>query len=187
MLDMSAPTLRDRLREGSADIHERLDSAVGGADLRTVDGYGKFLGMNARAFDALARSGATGLLATNAMLDALAHAAATDLDTLGRPRPPATTLRPVLPLAVDYVVLGSRLGTRLLRRTWQTGDEARVLAADRYFTKPEHTDLWRTLCRDLSAMPGDDPAAQTVLDDVKALFALFLESYEISAGASSNG
>ena len=187
MFDMSAPTLRDRLREGSAEIHARLDAAVGRADLLSVDGYAAFLAMNARAFGALAESGAKGELATNDMLDALALAATTDLGTMGHPRPTTTTLRPVLPLAVDYVVLGSRLGTRVLRRTWQSAEDARVLAADRYFGQPEHTDLWRTLCRDLSAMPGNDPKAQAILDDVMALFALFLESYEMSTGVPSNG
>jgi hypothetical protein len=121
------------------------------------------------------------------MLQALSAAANTDLDTLGLPRPAATTLRPVRPLAVDYVVLGSRLGTRVLRRTWLAGKDPRVLAANLYFSQPEHTDLWRTLCGGLSQMPGNDPAAQVVLDDVKALFALFVESFEITAGVPSNG
>ena len=187
MFDMSAPTLRDRLREGSTEIHARLDSAVGRADLRSVDGYAAFLAMNARAFGALAGSGARGELATNDMLDALARAATTDLAKLGHPRPATTTLRPVLPLAVDYVVLGSRLGTRVLRRTWQSAEDARVLAADRYFSQPELTDLWRAHCRDLSTRPGNDSTAQAVLDDVTALFALFLESYDNSAGVPSDG
>ena len=172
---MSAENLRLRLRDGCADLHDRLDGAVARMDVREVAGLRGFLAMNAAAFGALACGGAKGVHVGTATIAGLAEAATRDLVSLGAA---PGRVAPVMadPLAVDYVVLGSRMGTRVLRRRWQGARNSSVLQADRYFSQPDMAPEWRALCDDLSARPGDDARARVVLADARALFTLFLDA-----------
>lgn len=173
MLDMSPDTLRDRLRRGSSAAHERLDTEVSRLDLTGREGFAAFLAMQATALDAMIRGGASGDLLTVEMLADLRDSALSDLEVLGVQAPALGDTGPMRREAVDYVILGSRLGTAVLRRRWLEADDELVQRASRYFIQPQLSSLWRSHCAAMSARPGADATADLVLADVIALFTLF--------------
>lgn len=181
MFDMTAPTLRDRLRSGSTESHDRLDALVSGADLRQPEGYARFLAMNAAAFRALADAEVSGDFATMDVIRGLADAAAADLHCLGHTAPTTHSKPHAEALAIDYVVLGSRIGTKVLRRVWQGSSDPHVLSAGRYFALPDAMCDWRALCDRMKAMPGDDVKSSEVLKDVNDLFRLFHDCFTLAS------
>ena len=94
-----------------------------------------------------------------------------DLCRLGHVPPPdaATGGAALHPVAVDYVLLGSRMGTEVLRR--QLPDDARDLS---YFRRdPEHVARWRALTDMLSGRPASGADADRIVADARRAFALF--------------
>lgn len=78
---------------------------------------------------------------------------------------------PMQPLAVDYLVLGSRLGTEVLRRRLER--QAPDGRMPTYFLAPASTDLWKRHCAHLDALDPDCAEAHFVMADVQQGFALF--------------
>lgn len=75
------------------------------------------------------------------------------------------------PLAVDYLVLGSRLGTEVLRRDMQTRAPDVPLPA--YFQAPPVSAEWRRLCAELDAVAPDGAEAARIEFDVRRGFGIF--------------
>lgn len=186
MFDMCGDNLRVHLRNGCVDLHARLDAAVSRADLSEPAGYVRFLGMNACALGALASSGACGKRIGNATLASLATAAARDLKALGTKAPHSGFRRNLSPLAIDYVVLGSRIGTRVLRRRWLESRDKRVRQADAYFSEPESAHEWKDLCTELSGIAVSDTDSPCILEDARTLFGLFLDSFAMTTGIAED-
>lgn len=159
------------MRRDSGDLHHALDTRLSLCDLTTPDGLARFLKATEHGLAPLAATQAPSApLAAD--LVARLHA---DLATLGHdPLPPATPLRADLsPWAVDYVVLGSRLGTSVLARQWQAATDAGVRAADRYFSAPPQPRAWRDFCGQTGNMSPIGETADRAMDDILDIFQLF--------------
>lgn len=81
------------------------------------------------------------------------------------------------PIAIDYLVLGSRLGVEVLRRRWIAEFRQESLPAD--FSQPEGNpakQLWKDLCERLALIdPSSDQARRIILDSQSG-YALFAQS-----------
>ncbi|WP_200809626.1 hypothetical protein [Aquimixticola soesokkakensis] len=75
------------------------------------------------------------------------------------------------PLAVDYLVLGSRLGTEVMRRQLWPQDTGALPPS--YFLGGDARDLWRAHCSALDAIAPQSPRAERVIFDSRRGFALF--------------
>lgn len=180
MLDMKAESLRYRLRSGASPAHDRLDARVTALDVATRRGVSSFLAMNHAAFAAMVKAGACGRRADAQVIVGLANAAEADLAQLGAAPVRVSCTRDFSPVAVDYVVLGSRMGTEVLRRRWQVSTDPLVRRACGYFSQPGDARAWRAFRDELMAMPGEGETADRILDDVEHLFALFSSALNLS-------
>ena len=90
-------------------------------------------------------------------------------------------LAAVDPLAIDYMLEGSRLGSKVLRMQWARTSSAAVRRAARYFDTPAPVERWRAVCGALSAIPTDSLRAARIVRDTRRLFALF----EVAQAAAS--
>ncbi len=142
------PALRDHLRSATGDAHARLDSSLGALDLRDLDGYRRFLEINAAALlpleAALSEAGIERIVPDwplrtrrRAMLDDLAAVGGTFT-----PLPLAMDLTPDRMLGAAYVLEGSRLGARFLLNTVNTSADPRVTAATAYLSHGAGDRLW---------------------------------------------
>ncbi|MBD3664487.1 biliverdin-producing heme oxygenase [Sulfitobacter aestuariivivens] len=171
-------SFRHRLRTETRDDHARVDTRFSKLDLQAADGFGEFLSVHGSCFGvmhdicgAAARSAA--------LLGALTSAIKLDLKSLGLPGPAAPS-EPVLgcdPIAIDYMVAGSRLGSKVLKRNWALSADARVKAAGAYFALTDSGTLWRETCADLDRIDPDSPRADWVIADVRSLFTLFATTH----------
>ncbi|WP_299820503.1 hypothetical protein [uncultured Roseibium sp.] len=96
-----------------------------------------------------------------------------DLDLLatGTTVAEVTPTGPLDALAVDYLILGSRLGTQALRLRLFSGHASDTIPA--YFRAPALPQLWSAHCVALDAIPPDSARADRIIEDVKTGFALF--------------
>ena len=166
--------LRGRLRGETADVHDRLDQRISEMELSTPLGLGQFLSLQATALSAIMPL--AGQASSAPVIQDLMERASRDLAGLGITAPGDT---PPLgtaphPLAVDYVIAGSRLGTKFLRQRWLTSDDPKVQMADAYFTAPDYIDHWRHFCQTASAIDASCAIADTVVADAISLFELYL-------------
>lgn len=180
ILTMHQTPLRSRLREDLAPRHERLDACFSRFDLTTRPGLSGFLAAHRAAFAAIRP--APGGLTGQALLDRMIAALDTDLDRLGHESLP--TLAPCRlsqPMAQDYVLLGSRLGSQLLRRRWEAGRDPELHAAGSYLSLPPMAAEWRAFCLRASAQPGLGTEADRVIAEAGGLFDLFLTAGQDAA------
>ena len=75
------------------------------------------------------------------------------------------------PLAVDYLVFGSRLGTEVIRR--QIFGDTPVDDVPTYFRAKPRPDLWRIHCVSLDRIDPQSTRASRITRDVKTGFAVF--------------
>ena len=162
------------LRRETHEDHQRIDALVSTIDVANPQGLAKFVEIHLTCFDAMRRSSPAGSdLRSN--LGDLVGRAKTDLATLViTPDRRNFELRDVDPLALEYMLEGSRLGTQVLRARWMLTDHAVVLQAHAYFTTPRRPERWQKLCERLSVIPTDSPRAVKIIDDTKRLFRMFL-------------
>lgn len=106
-----------------------------------------------------------------------------DLTTAGVRAVQVQSERPLHNLAIDYLVLGSRLGTEVLRRAL-----ARDMAREdmpTYFLAPSTGALWQRHCRTLDDIPVDSSEAARIIEDVKHGFSLFEQAAALQDRAQS--
>ncbi len=168
-------SLRQRLRADLAPSHERLDRFFSDLDVSSRPGLSLFLRAHRAAFAAIrpAPGGRTG----RPLLDRMIAAIDADLARLDAPAPPR--LPPLAlhrPGAQDYVLLGSRLGSQLLRRRWQAATDPCLRAAGAYLSLPPLTDQWRGFCDEAGARPARGAEADADLAEAGRLFELFLSA-----------
>ncbi|RVV98455.1 hypothetical protein EKE94_05920 [Mesobaculum littorinae] len=177
-------TLRWRLRQDTRDEHEALDAMLADCDVATAPGLAAFLAVQADALARLAPICADG--ATRRFVIDLLAAARTDLRALGvvDPEPAGTDTatsafdgvpapRMLDPLAVDYVIFGSRLGNTVMHRHWSATADPAARQAGRFLSLPVPADGWRGLTARLSAMPATGVDADRTICDARAVFALY--------------
>lgn len=156
-------TVRQRLRDGTASLHERLDARVTEVCLSPRADLGRLLAVHARAFPPVV----AGLLAAGAArlwpgwdgparLAALSAEAEPDASRAGRAGPPSAFGSDAMAWGGLYALLGSRLGNRvILRRLGEAGEPA-----DSAFLRHGADDgpEWRRFLERLEAALG--PAAR---------------------------
>jgi heme oxygenase len=176
---LNETTLRGRLRAATAQAHARLDGLFGGLDLRSRDGYRRFLEVNAAALlpleSALVDAGVTRLFPDwparsrrHAILDDLA-----DLDGEFVPMPMPEPLDRAGVLGTMYVLEGSRLGAAYLLRIVESSADPQVAGATAYLRHGAGQHLWRSFLDLLEAHAArldDDAAAVTAARRTFALF-----------------
>ncbi len=163
--------LRTRLRVGTREEHEALDAKLSELDLRSPDGLSRFLQLQAAALPCIRIS--EGVARSADLADDLLACLRLDLAVLGVDELPGGPVVEVHALAMDYVVLGSRLGTAVLRRHWADAADPLVQRANRYFDTPARPDLWRAFCVETAEMAGEGDFADRMVRDVRALFTLY--------------
>ncbi len=174
MLDTGARSLRRRLRMETRPSHDRVDALFSSLDLTTRAGLARFLSAQRRGFGVLRAAMTTYGLVGRSDLDETLARLDHDLATLSAPAPGFLAgIDQVLPDAADHMILGSRLGTEVLRRRWSVAREKEVLSAGAYLSAPTDHTVWRrhTTCLDL--MPPDGDHADRVVTDVLRLFEVF--------------
>ena len=174
----SPENLRQRLLRDLKSAHDDLDGLVSRFDLGENGGLKAFLLMHEAALKNIPLTH-LGTAATTAVGDLLQRARL-DLATLGvRPMVLDRPLnRNIQPLAVDYVIGGSRLGAEVLKRRWQASPTARSGSGTAYMNAPRHLDAWRSFCEDALTLAADTPYADNVVRDAADIFALFMTSAE---------
>lgn len=123
------------LKAATDDIHRELDERLSRLDLACSADYRRFLGFHARTIppfeEALAAAGASRLI-DDWDSGRRAEAIETDLAALGEPMPPPVAVPPIRGtaefLGTAYVIEGSRLGGRVLRRRVGAGLPASFLS-----------------------------------------------------------
>jgi len=167
---------RFRLRDGTADCHERVDALFSAADLGSRGGYEQFLLAQAAAFlpaeKALDRAGIATLL-PDWPNRRRSHLLVADLAELGLPVPdgeilPVVSGIPAL-LGWVYVLEGSRLGGNILRRAVAAGSPVAFLS-------DSYPKAWPTLVAMLDEQLTDPSAIDQAIMAAQALFAVFERS-----------
>lgn len=170
-------TLRSRLRADTAAQHARLDEAISTADISTRSGFTRFMQTHHAAFRAI------DAVAPRAELRDLADRAGRDLARMGMATGPMPESDgPLDSQAVDYVLHGSRLGTKVLKRRWQTARDPQVQAADAYFGAPIDPAAWRATCAALEARPAAGAASDRVVSDAGRIFDMFRTALACAPG-----
>ena len=165
---------RHVLRSETRVQHDRLDHLISAIDIAELPGFRLFAQLHWQCFAVMqSRQGdpSRSRETLQAMLDGLRH----DLTVINaEPGRLDAALSPRIdPLAIDYMVAGSRLGTKVLKKSWARSTDARVNAAQGYFGQEYDADLWRDTCLALSYVPVDSLRARAIVDDTRALFHLF--------------
>jgi heme oxygenase len=168
-------TTRFALRAATDDIHRELDDRLSRLDLSEAADYRRFLRIHARAVppveDALARAGLDALV-SGWCAGRRGPAIESDLAALGVEMPP-----PAMPPAIDgvgellgtaYVLEGSRLGGRVLRRRVADGLPASFLS------EPE-SNPWPALIAVMDRHLYSDALIGEATGAARRCFALFLD------------
>lgn len=171
--------LRMRLRQATAPLHDRVDSAFSGFDLQDPDDYRRFLRAHYRVLCAAERAleqAAIGDVLDDWPARVRRHALGKDLAQLGCALPsPAPLAKPNDDAAcwgIAYVLEGSRLGGRVLARRLR---EANPQAPTRYLEHGDVAVLWPGF---LARLERDAArcAWEPMLAAAETTFALFAEA-----------
>jgi heme oxygenase len=169
-------TVRSAIRSATAGHHERVDRVFSGADLTDRNAYGRFLSAQAEAHvateEALTLAGAASILPDWPQRQRASLLRA-DLAALGLPQPAADAAiefaGPSAVLGGIYVLEGSRLGGRVLRRGVPSEYPCSFLdAAD--------TGGWRRLLAILEDRLADEVERDAAIDAAIQVFNLFERS-----------
>ncbi|TNJ48425.1 biliverdin-producing heme oxygenase [Phaeobacter sp. B1627] len=165
--------LRLMLRHGLRTAHDALDASVSRFDLTEIDGMIAFLRVQEAALARLPMSQASG--PTAAAIADLTERARADLQQRGVSclQIESPDLSRLHPLAVDYVIGGSRLGAEVLQRRWASGRAAELGVGGQYMSAPRYIDIWRDFCASAADISGGTPLARRICGDASDLFALF--------------
>ena len=174
------------LREGTRAAHDRLDARAAALDVRTRPGLAALLAMNEAVFAAMAAAAPADGPAAR-MLPPMLEALRADLGALGAPRVRIAPLSALDGAVADYLVVGSRLGSRVLHRRWLGAADPAVKAAGRYLGASERAgdpaDGWPALTARLAALEGQGPAARTRVAQARGLFARFEAALDAAVAA----
>ena len=165
--------LRQRLAEDLASTHERLDGLVSLFDLETKSGVTSFILMHEAALKQLSDAKLSD--ATAQMVTDLLHRAQADLSTLqvAQLTLAKTKTENLHPLAVTYVISGSRLGAEVLKKRWLGSEAAKDRHGEAYMLAPRHIDVWQSFVKEASDMPATSEVADQIVEDAATVFALY--------------
>lgn len=161
---------RFELRDRTVDVHAALDATIGSLD--DLDAYRRYL-LGLHAFRIPVERALEGFPGKPLQLAKLIEADLADVGlsastAAGFPKPEDASRR----AGIDYVLAGSALGARLLRRQAQAlGLEPRHLAA-----QTRDPGEWQAFCARLEALEPFDPDAAA--DGALATFAFAQRAFE---------
>ncbi|WP_176556253.1 hypothetical protein [Rubellimicrobium rubrum] len=167
-------SLRDRLRADTAFRHDCVDRAYSALDLTQPDDLRTFLRTQLTVLCDMSCRPSRHSAAATALASRMADALRADLRALGGTPVGSGGARPLHGTAVLYMLLGSSLGTQVLRRRWLGASNPAVAAADRYFGLAAPQGAWRALCEELAGRSPHGPEADRIVQDADALFELHL-------------
>lgn len=178
-----AGSLRQRLKQDTLQLHEAVDRKYGSQDLQTVSGLSQFLGAQFVAYSTLA-----------GWLEGLSHFLQPRLDQLSADLHALGMSIPDVPLAfpkerhqpdgVMYVLLGSQMGARVLRRHWQGSADERVLQANRFLMDESQSGSWQEFVRYCAAQPAMGEVADQIVRSAEATFQIFINGFDAVVGRS---
>lgn len=169
-------TARHALRDATRPDHDAVDAAFGRFDLTTIEGYRGFLLAQATLVrpleEALDRAGVADLVpdwAERRRADRLAA----DLHDIGASEPDGYSTVELSSvsavLGAVYVLEGSRLGGKVLRRTIPADAPSRFLGGE----EPDGL-RWRELVERLDASLADPRHLEQAVTSARAVFQAFL-------------
>ncbi|MEM6618085.1 MAG: hypothetical protein AAF631_02150 [Pseudomonadota bacterium] len=160
---------RHALRQSTRSEHKALDHRLSKLDITTREGLAEFCALHLACFERLS------LRSDHDLLPPLITALIADLAALGgaATRPNAADPGVLDPLAVAYIVDGSRLGTQVLRHRWAVATDSQVRAAAAYFSLPFEKTRWPATCQALSRVPVGSLRARRIANDARRLFDMF--------------
>ena len=169
--------LRAVLRAATADSHIRLDRLLTSCELTRLEGYRRFLSINAAALiptEAALRNSGAAELVPDWVARTRSSALINDLDLLEAipvPLPaPRTRLTYFEILGALYVLEGSRLGAQYLWQTVKTSSDPRILNATAFLRHGSGQRLWQSF---LHLLQNQEPSPQDQADAVSAARATF--------------
>lgn len=169
--------MRFDLRRETAPLHEQVDAAFGALDLEQRADYRQFIQAHRLAARAAERwiDGAQDVPETR-----LSRLLEQDADALDLPeddwQPDALT-GDQHPLGIAYVLLGSRLGNRLLQRGEYWAKHAQHGSrSDHYLSDRTHEQSWRALVDHLGKLDPDESERAAIMTSAAATFAAFQEA-----------
>ena len=170
---MVTETLRSRLREETRPAHDAVDALFARCDLCTYSGLRIFLASHRDALTAFLWACPDPDLIPR-IDDALADLAS-DLRALEGCCPAILIAAPIQDdaLAQAYLWHGSRLGTQVLARRFQSAWAGSPPDAGRYLNHAPDPAAWRDLSERLTALPARGVAADRTVAAAIAWFALF--------------
>lgn len=180
------PLLRSILRNATAAEHARLDTRLGALDLCTVDGYRRFLAINAAALLPLERSLVRAGV-RNVLPDwddrARSEAILADLSRLGDT--PHLLDAPVLAdraavLGTLYVLEGSRLGAAYLLRAVRQCSDPVISGTTAFLAHGAGRPLWPGFLAILEGHAGDIQDEANIVAPARRAFALFEQAAALS-------
>lgn len=167
-------SLRERLRADTASRHEGVDRAYSVLDLTRSDDLRTFLRTQLSVLRLVRCRPGSHTAAATALGSRMAAALEADLRALhGRPAAPSGERR-LHATAVLYMLLGSSLGTRVLRRRWLAATDPSIAAAGRYLDLAPPQGAWRVLCDELAQQPAEGAEADCIVHDATEIFDLHL-------------
>ena len=170
-------SLRDRLRADTAPWHERVDRAYTTLDLRQAADLGTFLGAQLSVLLAVRCGPGPNADAADELRAGMAAAILADLRHLDRAPVLTRQAHQFDTTSVLYILLGSRLGTRVLYRRWLEATDPAVKGAGSYLGLAPPSGAWRALCGELLQRPFQGAEADRVVEDACLLFDLHLGAF----------
>jgi hypothetical protein len=167
-------SLRDRLRADTAPRHECVDRAYSSLDLTQPSDLQTFLRTQSSVLASVRCRSGRHASDAKALGSRMLAALEADLCSLHvRPASPVGE-RHLDATAVLYMLLGSSLGTRVLRRRWQGATASAVAAAGRCLGLEPPGGAWRELCEELAQRSPRGAEADRIVRDAGELFDLHL-------------
>lgn len=178
-LEVNLQTLRWRLRDATAHLHERLDDSLGQLDLTQSVSYIQFLLVHANALPIVASGvAAHGIIFSN--MQRLIGALQQDLTMLGVSASWLPASAPAAlhldPLAVGYVIGGSHFGKQVLARRHQKADDPLIATANNFLSSPAARAIWTTAEAQLTDVPGPQPEIDKLISNARHIFEIYLET-----------
>ena len=166
--------LRRVLREQTTQVHEDTESAFAAIDMTTPEGLVATLRAHVAALSSLLPNVASHPVFAEE-IGRLHDLAVSSLAATGA-APAGSSSRDVAgldPLAVAYVVLGSRLGARVISARLQAAQVPEGSAAHSYFRDEGSGTAWQKLREMLGSFPGEHTA---LVEDTRAAFQIFQQA-----------
>lgn len=177
-----SPTLRSLLKAATAADHAKLDAMLGVFDLSTLDGYRRFLEINAAALlpleEALVTAGVRKLL-PDWDRRTRSRAILADLTAVGgsaQPLDPPPITDHAAMLGTLYVLEGSRLGAAYLLKRIGHGADARFRAARTFLGHGTGQHLWSSFLALLESHVTEIADDEDVVMAAGRAFALFTKA-----------